>query len=129
MNKITDIPQCFDPSLDLRTNQLIPVRCLTCGAVLGHHQEPFEKLLARQKMERIRNDPVTVQSLLVDLDPEDKTTRIQRLRAHRAERKESVESQHQERVEFLEKRNIRRVCCRTTFLTRPQPENASEKRL
>lgn len=127
MKMMSDRPQCFDPALDARTNQLIPVRCMTCGAVLGRHQLAFEELMEQQKEIKVRNDPVTVQRLLAGV--ENREERVERLREHRARRKECVKRQQEEKMEFLDERGIRRLCCRAPFLTRPQPENQSEERL
>ena len=54
--------KCFDPALDQRSNQLFPVRCLTCGGMVGRHQLEFEELVERQQEEKTRNDHLTVLS-------------------------------------------------------------------
>ena len=119
--------KCFDPALDQRSNQLFPVRCLTCGGMVGRHQLEFEELVERQQEEKTRNDHLTVLSALEGVS--DREERIRRLREHRARRRSSAQAQHQEKLEFLEKRKLVRMCCRTVFLARPKPENGGENHL
>ena len=71
---------------------LIPVKCFTCGKVLGNKKEAYDEMVRERKL--ARNIP---------------HDRIQYLNEHNVEK--TIEGQ------VMDELRIKRVCCRTAILT------------